>query len=407
MKQYWDLQFEEEYGHGDEYYAENLVRIFRKAVERRMHAYSQSKRVGVNLSGGLDSRSIVGAIDNELYPIHTFTYGVKGGDEARIARRLSKMLGTNHRFFELKPHDLAHSSAKGIYLTDGMCSCFHFYWMDLLEQMKEDIDIVFHGLGLTTFLGGSYLNREILNAKDSALSSLVYKKLNVLVNNKMMPFFFSNEYYQKIRRMPYRSFMKSFKEVKARHPANRSDCFFLRNYTKSISSPARRCYLEDRIPGYDNDFVDFVLKTPPKLRNKHRIYYRFLRNLSPDLAKIPYQKTGVPPMAPQLAHNVGNLIKGGYKAFIRIIRGLTKGVVSIPIKVGYPDYDEWIRKDKSSEIFFKDILLDSKTLGRSYFNKEYIIQLVNDHMRYRKNCGRLLCALVTFELWHRFFFDER
>jgi len=165
--------------------------------------------------------------------------------------------------------------------------------------------------------------------------------------------------------------------------------------------------LEDRIPGYDNDFVDFVLKIPPKLRFEHKVYYRFFRKLAPDLAKIPYQKTGIPPMAPQVAHKIGFLIKGAYKIFIRKLRNITRGVVSIPYKIGYPDYDEWIRKDKNLKKFFADILLDRKTLDRGYFNEKYIIQMVRDHMSYKKNYGRLLCALVTFELWHRLFFDAR
>ena len=256
-------------------------------------------------------------------------------------------------------------------------------------------------------MGGLYINRAVLNAEDRAIPSLVYKKLNVLVSEEMMPFFFSNECYQKIKGMPFKSFMKSFREVIAKHPANKSDCFLLRNYTRSITSPARRSYLEDRIPGYDNDFVDLVLKIPPRLRFEHRIYYRFFRRLAPDLAKIPYHNTGIPPLAPQVAHKIGFLIKGAYKIFIRKLRNVTGGRISIPDKISYPDYGEWIRKDKNLKKFFTDILLDRKTLGRGYFNEKYIIQMVKDHMSYRKNYGRILCALVTFELLHRLFFDER
>ncbi len=406
LRQYWDFKFEEEQDHNEEYYANNLVRVFRKAVERRMHSRAQNLRLGVNLSGGLDSRSIVAAIDKKFHPLYTFTYGVKGGDEAKIAEKVADKVGTRHIFFELKPDSLTDFVEIGVYLTDGMCSCFHFHWISLLKQMKERVDIVFHGLGLATFLGGSYLNRAILSSNDGALSSLVYKKLNILVKEEMAPSFFSNEYYQRVKGMPFRSFMKSFEEVKATHPANKSDCFFLRNYMRCVTSPARRSYLEDRIPGYDNDFVDSVLKIPPKLRFEHQLYYKFLGELAPDLARVPYQKTGVPPMAPQPVHKIGFLAKGAFKIFARQLRNITKGSVSIPDKFGYPDYGEWIKKDKNLKKFFTDVLLDRKTLNRGYFNEDYVIQLVRDHMNYRENHGRLLCALLTFELWHRLFFDE-
>jgi len=403
VKQYWHFKFQEEHVREEDYYADHLVRIFRKAVERRMKG---NHRIGVNLSGGLDSRSIVTAIDKKYYPIHTFTYGVKDGDEARIAEKVAEKLGSKHRFFELKRNYLVHFAEIGVYLTDGMCNCFHFHWMSLLRQMKEDIDVVFHGLGLATFLGGSYLNREILKAKESILPQLVYKKLNVLVSKEMMPHFFSGVYYQKIKDIPSKSFMRSFIEVKAKNPANKSDLFFLCNYTRSITSPARRSYLEDRIPGYDNDFVDFVLKIPPKLRFEHKIYYKFFKKLAPDLAKIPYQKTGIPPVAPLLAHKIGFLIKVGFKTLVRKLRNMTRGRVSIPDKIGYPYYDEWIREDKELRKFLVNTLLDGKMMSRGYFNEEYVTKMVKDHMSSKKDYGRQLCALLTFELWHRLFFDD-
>lgn len=403
IRKYWDFEFQEGCAHEEEYYANNLVRVFRKAIERRMKG---NHRVGVNLSGGLDSRSIATAIDKKHYPIHTFTYGVKDGDEARIAEKVAEKLKSKHKFFELRRNFLAHFAETGVYLTDGMCSCFHFHWMGLLERMKEDVDVIFHGLGLATFLGGSYVNREIMNAKNSNLPHLIYKKLNVLLGKEMMLRFFSSIYYQKIKNVPYESFLESFEKIEAKNPANKSDLFFLSNYTKSITSPARRTHLEDYIPGYDNDFVDLVLKIPPKLRFNHRIYYKFFRILSPDLAKIPYQRTGIPPVAPLIAHRIGFGLKGVYKLLIRKLKSITKGEVSIPYAIGYPDYGEWIREDNELRIFFLNTLLDSKTLGRGYFNEKFVIQMIRDHMSYRKNYGRILCALLTFELWHRLFFDE-
>jgi asparagine synthase (glutamine-hydrolysing) len=60
---------------------DKLVSAFKKAVERRMIG---KHRFGVSLSGGLDSRTVLGAIDKRYSPVHTFTYGVPGCDEAKI-----------------------------------------------------------------------------------------------------------------------------------------------------------------------------------------------------------------------------------------------------------------------------------------------------------------------------------
>jgi len=211
LEKYWDFEFKEDLNPSTEYYVENLVHIFRKAVERRMKG---NHRIGVSLSGGLDSRSIVAAINKEHYPIHTFTYGVKGGDEAKIAEKVAKKLGTTHRFFELKRDFLADYAELGVRLTDGMSSCRHFHWMSLLRQIRKDVDVVFHGLGMDIMLGGwtgiGYvrIHRKILKAQnDAILANLIYQKLRK-DGVRNMASLFSNEYYQRIKNMPIKTSWK-------------------------------------------------------------------------------------------------------------------------------------------------------------------------------------------------------
>ncbi|NIO36909.1 hypothetical protein GTO27_04305, partial [Candidatus Bathyarchaeota archaeon] len=276
IKKYWDLDFKEDRNQSKEYYVENLVRVFQEDVKRRMKG---NHRIGVNLSGGLDSRAIVAMMRKYNNPIHTFTYGVKKGDEARIAEKVAEKLGTTHRFFELKQDFLADDAKLGVRLTDGMSNCRHFQWIGLLNQMAEDVDIIFHGLGMDIFLGGwtdisnVRIHRKILKAHDDAvLTSLIYQKLRK-EGVKEMDSLFSDSYYKRIRDMPIQSLKKALKEVKAKHPGNKADYIIWKNWTRTSTSPARRSYVEDRVPGYDNDFVDLILRIPPELRFQHRIYY--------------------------------------------------------------------------------------------------------------------------------------
>jgi len=408
VKKYWDFEFKEDHNHPIEYYVENIVHIFRRAVERRTKG---NHRLGVSLSGGLDSRSIVAAIDKEHHPIHTFTYGVKGGDEAKIAERVAKKLGTTHRFFELKQDFFADYVELGVRLTDGMSSCRHYHWMSLLKQIANDVDVVFHGLGMDIMLGGwtdigyARIHRKILKAQNEAtLTSLVYQKLRKDGVRKV-GLLFSDEYYKKIEDLPIQSLKKALEEVKEKHPGNKADYIFWRNWTRTSTSPARRSFVEDRVPGYDNDFVDFVLKIPPELRSEHKLYYEFFRELAPDLANIPHQGTGFPPFVPFFLHKIGKLVKASYKEFIRKLRNITRGRISIPDTTGYPDYDEWIRSNARLRTFFKDILLDERTSSRGYFNENYVREMVRSHMSSKKDYGKELSALLTFELWHRLFFD--
>jgi len=421
-RQYWDYKFEEEYDPSltEEYYVNTLAALFTKAVKR---ATKKKYRFGVFLSGGLDSRAAVAAIDKKSYPISTFTYGISGGDEAKIARIIAKKLGTKHEFVELRRNYLVSFAEKGVYLTDGMLNCAHFYWISLLPAVRERVDVIFHGLGLDILLStvlshtmfehfyhggaGLFLERQISRTKGDVFSDLLFRFFNSPVSEEMMPLFFSNAYYQKIKEYPRASFEEHLSSVKEKDPVNRVDSFWLRQFGRyNLSRVILRNFVEDRLPSLDIDFFEFALRVPRKFRfRRQALYFKLLAKLAPDLAKIPYQRTGVSPMMPDLVHRIGFLIQGVYKFLVRNLRVKTHGFISLPNWMGYPDIGEWIRKDENLRSFFEGILLDSRSLNRGYFNPSFISQMVTDHMSERKDWTNLLCALLTFELWHRLFID--
>ena len=93
------------------------------------------------------------------------------------------------------------------------------------------------------------------------------------------------------------------------------------------------------------------------------------------------------------------------RKFRDIIRIKTRGLIKIPFKDDYPDYGEWIRSNERLKKWVERILLDERTLNRKYFNRNFIIKMVNDHMSYRKDYTQLIFILLTFELWHRMFME--
>jgi hypothetical protein len=59
------------------------------------------------------------------------------------------------------------------------------------------------------------------------------------------------------------------------------------------------------------------------------------------------------------------------------------------------DLKDWVR----------DILLDSKTVARGYFNRSCIEQLIDDDVRLHSYPKEIL-SLVSLELWHRAFLQN-
>ena len=143
IEQYWDFDFKEEYEDlPEEYYIEKLSKLVLQAVERQMKGHH---RIGVPLSGGLDSRTIVGSIQKKHYPIHTFTFGKQHCDDVKFAQMISNKLGHASHFFEFKPDDLVSYAEKAVYLTDGMQNCIHAHRMQTYDEIREFMDIALVG----------------------------------------------------------------------------------------------------------------------------------------------------------------------------------------------------------------------------------------------------------------------
>jgi asparagine synthase (glutamine-hydrolysing) len=421
-EKYWDFSFQEDCRHAlsEEHYVNTLVSLFKKGVDVRTR---DEHRFGVFLSGGMDSRTTVGAFDKACYPLRTFTYGIEGGDEARIAEKVAGQLKTEHEFTELKGDYLVSLAEKGVYLTDGMLNCIHFYWLSVLPEVRKKVDVMFHGLGLDILLstvmshsmfahffgGGSglLLERHLSKAKEGEFSELLYRFFNSLVSEEAMPLFFSKRYYQKIKGCPRQSLEEQLSMVKEKDPVDKLDSFWLRLFGRyNLSRVILRNYCEERVPSMDNDFFEFALRVPVRFRFRYQeLYFRFLAKLAPDLARIPYERTGVAPIMPIPAHRISFLIRGAYKFLARKLKARTRGLILFPVKMGYPDLGESIRTDGNLRSFFENTLLDKKTLEREYFNSGFVTQIVKDHMSGKKDWSMLLCALLTFELWHRLFID--
>ena len=165
-----------------------------------------------------------------------------------------------------------------------------------------------------------------------------------------------------------------------------------------MGSVIMRNKLEEAVPTYDNDFIDLILKIPPEWRFEHHIYRRFLKRLSSELARIPYNKTMVRADAPFVLWRLGPKYQYARKRIKKEIGRISGGRILIPHKRVYVNFDEWFRLNESWNKLVKDSLLGKKALLNSYFNQEYIEMLIGDHVSGRNHSRKLayLCTLETF-----------
>ena len=114
---YWDLCYQPDYGLSEAAVVEQLVEATRRAVAIRM---KDRLRYGMSLSGGLDSRVVLAAIEpQKRRGVITYTYGPLDCDEVRIAEKVAKKCGTAHRSIEITPELIIQNAEQEVWLSDG------------------------------------------------------------------------------------------------------------------------------------------------------------------------------------------------------------------------------------------------------------------------------------------------
>ena len=408
IRQYWDFNYEPDYSKTEEEFVDELVKTFKKAVEIRM---KDNYRYGVALSGGLDSRSVVAAIEkNKRKDVLAFTFGPLDCDEVKIAKKVVDITGMKHKIIEITPEMIIDNSENEILYSDGLDYIGVSYSLPIRRVVKDNnIDVVFDGFAFDLTLGGSYLTEEIVNTKSN-------KKIFKILSDKQRFFsetefskLFIDKYYNKIRHYPLLSFEKEFNAVKEAHPGNCCDYFFLQNHVRRWTIGGHilmRSCTENSVPTYDNNLIDIILKIPPELRLNHRIYRKFLKKLSPELARIIYDKTMIRADAPFILWKAGAMYQRIRNKIKRLIWKVSKGKIFIPSKRGYVEFNDWLRTNEKWRRFFKDLLLDKNAMSKKYFNQDYIKTLIREHEEGKKNNAQKILYIASFELFLRLFMAD-
>ena len=382
-----------------------LGRLWIQAVERRMQG---NVRIGITLSGGLDSRAIVSAISSKHFPVHTLTFGKKDCDDYKIAKKVSEILGIEHHFVEITGKKWFSGTKRTVWITEGLLNVIHQHSWDWLDRMKKYGDILLNGFAGDLVIGGSYLTNDFLNIKNiDKYYNSVFLKMNkghIRFNDE------ENFYNSQISDVLHKSSQYSLKkEIKQEIKTSEdSDYFFINNRVKRFTlmgTVSAQTKLENRKPFFDNDFIEYAYSLPNKLRFNSYIYNKMLLKFFPDTFKhIPWQKTGSPIGTNKIIRAIHYFYRGGKSKVNRLLQKI--GMPSLfKDNRNYVDYDNWMRDNKELREYIYDTVLSERTLSRGYFDPDFIRKLVDEHMSGKKNNAQIIGLLLTFELFNRMFID--
>jgi len=396
IKKYWDLEYRSELKEKEAVNA--LAKRFVKAVNVR--AGSISEGLCLMLSGGLDSRSVLAALNvRNLKKVTAVTFGTKDCNDIAIAKMVTKKLGVKHLVIEYDPDELVRYAKDVVYLTEGQDTVNVAFIPYVAKKLREmGFKYFLQGYMFDLLLGGSFLPKGVFQCKNfSDLTTILATKYMIFSVEEIKKLL--NPMFHKYISSVLDEFHKLVKDSKGDSFANLSDYFAINTRVKRytlMGSILDRYFLEELLPTIDNDVIDVIRRIPPELRVNHKIYRKFLISLNPELAKIPYQKTLIPPIFPHILWRLNYLLL--------ILNRIAKGKL---IKHMYFNFDEILRTSNNWKMLIGETLLNDESLAYKlgYLNKDFVKKLVKAHYS-GYNCGEKLAFLITFELFLRFFFQS-
>lgn len=396
-RSYWTLNLAEE---DKEFNKQDALERAHFLIKQAVHRQIKDDIPKIlSLSGGLDSRTILGAAAQLGHKIPTFTFGIPECEDQRLAKAVADTLGMENRFFVLFPNFLEEWCRLGVWLTEGMSNCVNFHGIEFVPEIRKQAPIVLNGFfGNEVFGYLSLTNLQFLFRKRSKkwIHGFFHQQNHAFRESEQCKLF-RTEYYSHLEGLAFRSLAESIEASPAFSPLSKFYYFRFRELARKSSLYGLLLdnnLVEYRVPFCDYDLVDFSLTIPPRQRLLATFYRELLSKRFSPLDEIPYQRTGLP-----VRSSLGRVLLR--KAKERIRRKILPSGVQ---ERRYTDYDHWMRNQLRG--FLSSVLMSERALNRGYFNPDYVKRLVAEHLSAKRNLSLQLGALLTFELWNQLFIDE-
>ena len=120
--------------------------IFEKAIKIRI---KNKKKIGIFLSGGLDSRLIAGFANKiskeKSTELISFTFGTKNGRQEKIATKIASKLKIPNFFFEIPSDSIAKYAEEVVYKGDGLIGIRDAHFIAVMKEIKAEVDTILLG----------------------------------------------------------------------------------------------------------------------------------------------------------------------------------------------------------------------------------------------------------------------
>lgn len=241
-------------------YGERLQEVFSRVAPRYLRG---PRRVGLSLTGGLDSRMILawaGAAPGSL-PCYTFGGPYRDCADVRIARRLARTCGQSHTTLPIRPEffrEFPSLAEKAVYLSDGTMDVSGAVELHLNRQARDIAPV-----RLTGNYGSEILRSNVAFRPGRPDTSLFTPEFVRLLNEAAQTY--------RTQATGNRLSFIAFKQVPWHHHARKA---------------LEQSQLTVRSPFLDNELVALAYQTPPELATSPQPVLQLIADGNPALDSI-------------------------------------------------------------------------------------------------------------------------
>jgi asparagine synthase (glutamine-hydrolysing) len=379
---------------------EQIEAAFARAVDR---CTAGTARLGLSLSGGLDSRTILAAAPTDR-PITTVSMGVAGSMDHRGAEQMAKLRGCPHHSCVLDEGFLARFAdhlRQMVHLTDGqyLSQCVILPTLPVYRDLGIQVLLRGHA-GELMHMAKAYnfsIDKKALAIRDEAgLEEWLYGRLQTYMLDGIEDSLFAPAHRREVANLARESLRACLRESQGIHPVlQRISHLFISTRIRretALSMVKFGSLVETRLPYLDNELVDALLSAPPEMKLGEKIQAHILGHRMPAFLGVVNSNTGTRVGAGPVARALGS-------ARLKVLAKL--GVR------GYQPYERlglWLRRELRPLVW--DLLLHERCLDRGLFDPNTVRAIVESHLDGRRNHTYLLMALMIFELGQREFIDN-
>jgi len=369
---------------------EPYYRALRDVFVRNLPRYfNGQERVGVSLTGGLDTRIIMAwqRPAPGSTPCYTFGSTYRDNQDVILARKVAQICGQTHEVIITGKEFLsrfAHYAERSIYLTDACVDLGRSPDLYVNEKAREIAPVRVVGT-----YGSEMLLHAIMFKATPPADGLFHPDVLPQIHAA------SDTYYasQQVHPVTFVAFRQS--------PWHHYGVLGLEQTQVAVRSP----YL-------DNDVVKVVYQAPGSVAANEAGRLRLIRDGSPGLAGLRTDR-GIGGLNSILTRGFLEFL---FKAEYAYDYGMPQWVARLDhlfkplhlerIWLGRHKpfhFRVWYRDELAG--YVRDILLDSRSLARPYVVPEAVRTIVNGHLKGDRNYTIEINRLLTLELTHRLFLD--